>query len=241
MTHGSNPHLRRFALSMTCVLLILSGLSSAMNTMHAQTRAYASNISNNTVSVIDTVTNTLIATIPVGVAPFELTITPDGTRAYVTNRVGSVSVIDTATNTVIATVLVGSAPHGVAVTPDGLRVYVANNSSDTVSVIETATNTVIATIGSFFLPNGVAVTPDGLRVYVPNFGNSTVSVIDTITNTTIATIPVGANPIGIAVMPAPATPKTKDDCRDGGYKTFGPPVGPFKNQGQCIKFVMNAP
>jgi len=202
MTHGSNPHLRRFALSMTCVLLILSGLSSAMNTMHAQTRAYASNISNNTVSVIDTATNTLIATIPVGVAPFELTITPDGTRAYVTN-----SSLDT----------------------------------DSISVIDTTTNTVIATIGSFFLPNGVAITPDGLRVYVPNFGNSTVSVIDTITNTTIATIPVGANPIGIAVMPAPATPKTKDDCRDGGYKTFGPPVGPFKNQGQCIKFVMNAP
>jgi len=29
----------------------------------------------------------------------------------------------------------------------------------------------------------------------------------------------------------------KGECRDGGFKNFEPPVGPFKNQGQCIKHV----
>jgi hypothetical protein len=32
-------------------------------------------------------------------------------------------------------------------------------------------------------------------------------------------------------------PKSECECRDGGYKKFGPPAGPFKNQGQCIKYV----
>ena len=39
----------------------------------------------NTVSVIDTATNTVVATIPVGGNPFGVAITPDGTRAYVTD------------------------------------------------------------------------------------------------------------------------------------------------------------
>jgi hypothetical protein len=26
----------------------------------------------------------------------------------------------------------------------------------------------------------------------------------------------------------------KDQCKDGGYKTFNPPGGPYKNQGQCV-------
>ncbi len=27
---------------------------------------------------------------------------------------------------------------------------------------------------------------------------------------------------------------TKDQCKDGGYKNFNPPDGPYKNQGQCV-------
>src|SRR5437870_2398375 len=94
-------HLRGFAL--TCLLvLIFCGLSGAMNTTQAQTRAYVTSC-DNTVSVIDTATNTVIATIPVGLNPFGVAITPDGTRAYVVNHGadfegshGTVSVIDTA-------------------------------------------------------------------------------------------------------------------------------------------------
>src|SRR5207245_1035403 len=57
-----------------------------------------------TVSVIDTATNTVVATIPVGLDPFGVAITPDGTRAYVTiNGDNTVSVFDTTSNTVAAT------------------------------------------------------------------------------------------------------------------------------------------
>ena len=80
--------------------------------------AYVTNIASNTVSVIDTATNTVVATVPVGRLPQGVAITPDGTHAYVTNNFsGTVGVIDTATNTGVATVPVGRFPSGVAITP----------------------------------------------------------------------------------------------------------------------------
>ncbi|MDJ0114693.1 YncE family protein, partial [Rhodococcus erythropolis] len=79
---------------------------------------------------IETATNTVAATVPVGVFPFAVAITPDGDRAYVTNPgSNSVSVIDTTTNTVAATVPVIAFPYGVAITPDGGRIYVTNLGS----------------------------------------------------------------------------------------------------------------
>lgn len=151
MTNRSTPYLRRFALSMTCVLLIFS---AAMSTTHAQTRAYVSNTNDNTVSVIDTATNTVIATIPVD-SPFDVAITPDGTRVYVVNASDTVTVIDTATNTVIATILAGSHAHAIAFTPDGSLAYVTSFFTDTVLVVETVTNTVVDTVPVGSAPLGL--------------------------------------------------------------------------------------
>ncbi|WP_245814084.1 YncE family protein [Rhodococcus marinonascens] len=54
--------------------------------------------------MINTFTNTVIETVMVGADPEGVAITPDGTRAYVTNfDDNSVSVIDTGTDTVIET------------------------------------------------------------------------------------------------------------------------------------------
>ena len=51
-----------------------------------------------------------------GDGPPSVAVSPDGTRAYVTNFFShNVSVIDTATNTVVYTIGVGSEPNGVAV------------------------------------------------------------------------------------------------------------------------------
>jgi YVTN family beta-propeller protein len=154
--------------------------------------AYIPNSGSDNVSVIDTATNTVVATIPVGSEPIGVAVSPDGSKVYVTNSnlgPGSVSVIDTATNTVVATIPVGSEPIGVAVSPvqrkrederergdggrrerepDGSKVYVAN--------------------GAVFITNGT---------FLPG----TVSVIDTAINTVVATIPVGVGPFGVAANP----------------------------------------
>jgi YVTN family beta-propeller protein len=98
------------------------------------------NFIGGTVSVIDTATNTIIATIPVGGVLAGIDITPNGAFAYVAQESGNtVSVIDTATNIVTTVVPVGSVPRGVAITPNGTSVYAVNPLSNTVSVIDTAT------------------------------------------------------------------------------------------------------
>ncbi|MHB8101362.1 MAG: PKD domain-containing protein [Methanosarcina sp.] len=163
--------------------------------------AYITNEYENTVSVIDTATNTVTATIPVGSNPIGVAVSPDGTKVYAANYYGkTVSVIDTATNTVIATVNVGSSPNGIAVSPDGTKVYVTNFHSVTVSVIDTATNTVTSTVDVGSAPRGVAVNPDGTKVYVANLYTGAVFVIDTATNT-VTDVGVGNGPYGIAVSP----------------------------------------
>ena len=124
---------------------------------------------------------------------------------------------------------------GTATAQAQTRAYVALFLDNTVSVIDTATNTVVATIavGGF----GIAITPDGTRAYVTNEFSNTVSVIDTATNTVVATIPVGSLPLWVAITPAPRVPTSIEQCEHGGYLKFGPPAGPFKNQGQCVSYV----
>jgi YVTN family beta-propeller protein len=165
-------------------------------------QAYITNLNDSTVSVIDTASNTVTATVPVGNAPNGVAVTPDGAHVYVANVFdNTVSVIDTATNAVTATVTVGMFPFGMAVTPDGARVYVANQGDGNVSVIATASNTLMATVAVGIGPTGVAVTPDGTHVYVANQGDGTVSVIETASNILTATVTVGLSPEGIAVAP----------------------------------------
>ena len=121
--------------------------------------AYITNYGSDTVSVIDTATNTVTTNVPVGSWPKGVAVDPTGTSAYVANYASNtVSVIDTATNTVTTNVPVGSWPYGVAVNPTGTKVYVANEGSNTVSVINTTTNTVTTVpVGKW--PYGVAVNP----------------------------------------------------------------------------------
>jgi YVTN family beta-propeller protein len=79
-------------------------------------RVYISNGGAATVSVIDTSSNTIVATVPVGQRPWNMALTPDGKKLYVANgRSGSVSVIDTVHNVWLHDVAVGKLPWGVVI------------------------------------------------------------------------------------------------------------------------------
>lgn len=188
------------------------------------TRVYVASEDNNTVSVIDTITKNIIATVHIPI-PYGVAVNPAGTKVYVTTRQSGVFVIDTATNSVIATVNGtewSSFSRGIAVSPDGTRAYVTNYAGDNVSVIDTSINSVISSINVGSYPLGVAITPDGKRVYVANNGNhipnGTVSVIDTASNTVITTVDVGSLPIGIAIT---QTPTPESTFNISGYKING--------------------
>ena len=76
------------------------------------------NAGSNNVSVIDTSSNTVVATVPVGASPIADAVTPDGAFVYVANSgTTNVSVIDTSTNMTVATIPVGGQPFGMAITP----------------------------------------------------------------------------------------------------------------------------
>jgi YVTN family beta-propeller protein len=200
-----------FALSLACLFAPAS--ARAQN-------AYITNFGDNTVSVIDTATNTVVGSpIPVGRGPFGVAVTPDGSKVYVTNfSLNTVSVIAPGTDLPFALIPVGGFPIAVAVTPDGNKVYVANQGDGTVSVIATATNTVevVVHVGYSTVPSGVAVTPDGSKVYVANTDTNNVAVIPTAHNTVTATIPVGFSPVAfgkfIQQLPSFAGTPGKSNC-----------------------------
>ena len=165
--------------------------------------AYVPNLASGSVSVIDTPTNTVIATVTVGGFPAGVAITPDGLFAYVTNEINIV-VIDTGTQMVVATITPDAsvAPDAIAIDPiTGLFAYVTNIGDGNVIVIDTATKTVVATITVGPAPIAVAITPNDLSVYVANSGVNNVSVIDAGTRAVVATVTVGGVCNGVAISP----------------------------------------
>lgn len=161
------------------------------------------------VSVVDTSTNTKVASIPVGanclcLSPDSIAIAPDIGRVYATNEVGrSVSVIDVISNTVVTTIAIGGDPTAVVASRDGTRVYVLHGTSPAaVAAIDTATNTVV---GLASLPTaqarGMAITPDGARLYVSTSAANRVIVVGTAPMSVMATIPVGNFPLGVEISP----------------------------------------
>ena len=97
------------------------------------------NYDSNSVTVIDTNTEKVTATVPVGTHPQDVTWAPDGKHLYVTN-------VDSDTMTVIAvdgwkvtaTIPTGEAATSIAVLPDGTKGYVSNLNSGTLTVVDLA-------------------------------------------------------------------------------------------------------
>ena len=55
------------------------------------TKVYVTNYGSNTVSVIDTATNTVTATVTVGTNPRGVAVSPDGKKVYVANQTVTLS------------------------------------------------------------------------------------------------------------------------------------------------------
>ena len=166
-----------------------------------------------------TADNSFVEHITVGVQPFGVAVSPDGTKAYVTNGGDdTVSVIRTADNTVIDTdaeaggingIAVGDIPNTVAFSPDGTKAAVTNSGPTnvggfryTLSIIDTTNYNIITTItGLGDRPRGVAFSPDGTKAYVTIRNADFVRVFDTNTYNEITTIAVGNQPLAVAFSP----------------------------------------
>lgn len=80
------------------------------------TRVLVANRDDDSVSIIDTASETVVATVPVGGGPLALAVTPDGREAWVANGAGrSVSVIDLDAARVAQTIPLDGFPAGIAI------------------------------------------------------------------------------------------------------------------------------
>lgn len=150
-------------------------------------KLYVANFGDNTVSVINPETNTVVGSpIAVGTNPFGLAC--DSNRIYTANYGSNdMTVIDATTDTVSTmSVPAGAGASDVVVTSG--YAYVSNQSVGTISVINTATlATTTISVGGF--PCGMTVM--GGKVYVANLATDAgVAVIDAATRTPDTTIPL---------------------------------------------------
>jgi YVTN family beta-propeller protein len=182
------------------IVLGLSLLALRPVTARGQ-NAYVANNYDHTISVINTATDKVTATIPAGQQPWGMALTPDGQKLFVTNhrtgRIGvssEVTVIDTATNAIIATIPLtntSGGANGVAIAPDGGTVYVASGTNadsdgNTVTSIDASTNEITATTrippdpgSGHSYPYALALSPDGEKLYVTHRYGDGITVLDT--------------------------------------------------------------
>lgn len=144
--------------------------------------------------------------------PYTITLSTDGTKAYVTNsNAATITVIDTRTNE-ISNVMSGfDGPSGLAIHnttgyvnnyggPAGLQ----SGNGHSISVVNLQTETITHTINVDQAPAALTLSEDGTRLYVINYvdgnpGTGTMQIINTTTNTVLSTITGFSGPFAIAV------------------------------------------
>lgn len=171
-------------------------------------RLYVVNQTDESLQIIGTTTNTVMAATSTGTQPITVALNASGTRAYVANfgGGGSVSVYDTST-LATTTVPVGTGSlYSIAVTPDGNYFYVATRGDEKVHAFNASTFAEIGTGFSIGAVNGdLVISPDGLSLYVANGGPDNVSMFTinpstgSLTPKVPPTIGTGLDPSGIAI------------------------------------------
>ncbi|MBT3606143.1 MAG: hypothetical protein HN521_23990 [Candidatus Latescibacteria bacterium] len=118
-------------------------------------------------------------------------LSPDGTRAYVTDQVADmIRVIDVVNGVPLDSVLVGNRPIDINITPDGRKLYVANQTDQNIAVIDVGSLIVFKHIPIGAIPGEVEITADGLRAYVTNLNRGVINVIDTPTDLIVGAIQI---------------------------------------------------
>lgn len=149
---------------------------------------YVAGYTTNSVYAINTGTNVVSMTIPVGVHPVSLAELPNKQQIYVANQgSGTISVISTVNNTVTQTIspTAGAVPVWVAAKADSTRVYVLD-ANGMIYGINPVTNSLICSPTTAPLcpaPTGAGSNfllfdPVLNRLYVTNPTNSEVAVLD---------------------------------------------------------------
>ena len=124
-------------------------------------------IGSNSVTFIDTATNTIKHVTYVGRSPHEAFFTPDGKEVWVTVRGENyISVLDAQTFMEKTRIVTPNGPGMQIFSPDGKYGYICSSFSPETDVVTVADHTIVARVKqeSAFCPN-IAATPDGRQVW----------------------------------------------------------------------------
>ena len=150
--------------------------SGPLGLLPSLNRLYAVNPDADTVTVIDTSSNTKVAEIAVGKHPRALAVRTADNTVWVANQdSATVSVISASTNTVVATVAMprASQPSGIAVAPNQAAVYVSLSATGQLAKVDPASRSIVGTpVAVGPTPRAVAVSHDSNRILVTRFISS---------------------------------------------------------------------
>ena len=186
--------LRQFSRAGTILATLVATAAFA-----AGPKAYVGNFKDNTVSVIDTDTGAVVATVPVAAGPHGMAVSPDGRNVYVSGDLAStVSVIDTVSDRVAHTIEVGKAPHGLAMKSDGKLLLVAVYGDDRVAFVDTSTRAVIGTV-AVAKPHNIAISTDDKVAYIGSQepGHFALVVVDLVTRAVVRSVRLDKSPRGV--------------------------------------------
>ncbi len=161
---------------------------------------------------IETTTNTISSTLPLGVCPIYGVMSSDDRRTFILNQgSGTITVIDSQQNQIDknpnltnGTIAVGQGPVWADIYNNGSILAVVNALSNTLTLINISEDSfgndtanfgqIIATVPVGAEPSSVSILQDGTRAYVANRGDGTVSVVSLTTNTVTKTISLPQEP-----------------------------------------------
>jgi YVTN family beta-propeller protein len=167
------------------------------------------NKAENTASLLDLASGSVAASLPTGIGPHEVAVSPDGQRALATNygsrevQGSSLTLIDIPAARVAATIDLGAfrRPHGVRWLDD-TRAVVTAEANRTLLVVDVERRRVRSEIRTDQdTSHMVAVTPDGQRAFVANIGSGSVTAIDLEAGQVLAQIQTGEGAEGIDIGP----------------------------------------
>jgi YVTN family beta-propeller protein len=162
--------------------------------------AFVANGMDNSVSVINQNTKTVISTISVGQNPVGAWTGFDN-RMYVDNEDGqTVSVIDVKTLKVVETVALGFMPGYAAFNGEMKELWVTDPMAGKLHWWKQDTNGKFVKGGSFATADGAhAIAFNDMKAYITNQEAASVSVIDVMKHEKIKDIKVGEKPNGIVI------------------------------------------
>jgi YVTN family beta-propeller protein len=185
--------------------------------------AYVTNEDSQNLSVIDTRTDSVVATIAVGTRPRGVKVSPDGRTVYVAlsgspkcppsmpdaeceklkadKTKDGIAEVDVIARRVRRVLPGGSDPEQFDITSDGKRLYISNEDAGTASVVDVEKGTIDTTVKVGAEPEGVRISPDGKLVYVTAESDTSIRVLDAATGAVKARIKVGRRPRDVAFTP----------------------------------------